>query len=135
VGVQFGAGYVVRGDSGGGEELVEEYPGTGADLSFGDSQAGEVSGGGDAAWVAWCDEQALLAPPQVEQVWAAVAKQGSCERRVVGATVVTQVDRDAISGAPGQGAQSLETSAIADRNYRRADVGQHDLQSRIIAAS
>jgi hypothetical protein len=66
--VQFGAGYLVRGDSGGGEELVEQDPGAGAELAFDDPQAGEVGQRGGAVWGAWCDEQTLLAPPQVEQV-------------------------------------------------------------------
>jgi hypothetical protein len=93
--------------------LVEEYPGAGADLAFGDPQTGEVGEGGGAR-VAWCDEQALLAPPQVEQVGAAVAKQGTGKRRVVDAAVVAQMDRGAIGPTPGQGAQSMEASAGAD---------------------
>lgn len=42
----------------------EQYPGAGADLAFGDPQAGEVGGSGGAVRVTVCDEQTLLAPVQ-----------------------------------------------------------------------
>jgi hypothetical protein len=63
-----------------------------------------------------------------------VVKQGTGERHVVSATVVTQVNRGPIGLAPSQGAQSLETSAGADEDRGGADMAQHDLQRRIVAA-
>jgi hypothetical protein len=134
VGVEFDGFYVVEGDSVGGEELVEEHAGAGADLPFGDVQQGEIGGGGNTARVTGCDEQALFAPPQVQQVGAAVAEQGAGEGRVVDAALVTQVDSGAIGATAGEGAQSLEASAGADRDHRRVNMGQQDQQRRVVAA-
>ena len=80
------------------------------------------------------DQQALFAPPQVQQVGAAVAEQSPGKGSVVGAAVVAQVDGCAVGAAAGQGAQSVEASAGANRDHRRADVGQQDLQRWIVAA-
>ena len=101
VGVQIKACHLVDGDSVGGEELVEQHPGAGADLAFGDPQPGEIGGSGGAVRVTERDEQALFASPQVQQMGAAVAKQGAGEGRVVGAAVVTQVDGRAVGGSSG----------------------------------
>ena len=87
----------------------------------------------DAAGVAGRDEQALLAPPQVDEHRFAAGEDAAGERRVVLAVAVAQVQGRAV-GAPGpQRRQAAVAPGGADGHDRVRHVGEERAQRRVVA--
>jgi hypothetical protein len=79
-------------------------------------------------------QQALFAPPQVDNRWLPAAQHRAGEWAVVGVGPVTQVDGGSVGCAPPDPGQAVEAAPGADRDDGWSGLAQHDVEAGVVAS-